>query len=131
MASVFTMIIAGDIPGHFVYRDDTCVAFLSIDPLSPGHTLVVPIAEVDHWIDLDTDLATHLMLVAQRVAKAIDTVYQPKKVGLMIAGLEVPHVHLHVTQVNSVTDLDFANARRADDDELAAVASTLSAAMTR
>ncbi len=131
MASVFTMIIAGDIPGHFVYRDDTCVAFLSIDPLSPGHTLVVPIAEVDHWIDLDADLATHLMLVAQRVAKAIDTVYQPKKVGLMIAGLEVPHVHLHVTQVNSVTDLDFANARRADDSDLAVTAAGLSAAMTR
>ncbi len=131
MASVFTMIIAGDIPGHFVYRDDTCVAFLSIDPLSPGHTLVVPIAEIDHWIDLDADLATHLMLVAQRVAKAIDTVYQPKKVGLMIAGLEVPHVHLHVTQVNSVTDLDFANARRADDSDLAVTAAGLSAAMTR
>ena len=130
MASVFTMIIAGDIPGHFVYRDDTCAAFLSIDPLSPGHTLVVPIAEIDHWIDLDTDLATHLMLVAQRVAKAIDTVYQPKKVGLMIAGLEVPHVHLHITQVNSVTDLDFANARRADDSDLAAVAATLSGAMS-
>ena len=130
MASVFTMIIAGDIPGHFVHRDDVCVAFLSIEPLSPGHTLVVPIAEVDHWIDLDADLATHLMLVAQNVAKAIDTLYQPKKVGLMIAGLEVPHVHLHVTQVNSVTDLDFVNARRANDGDLAAVAATLSGAMS-
>ncbi len=130
MASVFTMIINGEIPGHFVYRDDTCVAFLSIDPLSPGHTLVVPILEIDHWIDLDTDLMTHLMLVAQRVARAIDAVYRPEKVGLMIAGLEVPHVHLHVTPVNSVTDLDFANATRANDDDLAATASALSAAMS-
>jgi len=131
MASVFTMIIEGTFPGHFVYKDDMCVAFLSIDPLSPGHTLVVPIAELDHWIDLDANLVTHLMLIAQRVARAIDTVYKPKKVGLMIAGLEVPHVHLHVTQVNSVTDLDFANARRADDSDLAATAAALSAAMTR
>ena len=131
MASVFTMIINGEIPGHFVYRDDTCVAFLSIEPLSPGHTLVVPILEIDHWIDLDTDLTTHLMLVAQRVARAIDAVYRPEKVGLMIAGLEVPHVHLHVTPVNSVTDLDFANATPANDDDLAATASALSAAMSR
>ena len=129
MASIFTRIINGDIPGHFVYKDDRCVAFLSIEPLAPGHTLVVPIAEVDHWIDLDAELASHLMLVSQRVAKAIDAVYQPKKVGLMIAGLEVPHVHLHVTQMNSVTDLDFANATRANDGDLAAVASTLSDAM--
>jgi len=131
MASVFTMIIQGAIPGHFIYRDESCVAFLSIEPLSPGHTLVVPIAEIDHWIDLDADLTTHLMLIAQRVARAIDTVYHPTKVGLMIAGLEVPHVHLHVTQVNSVTDLDFANARRVDDADLAATAAALSAAMTR
>lgn len=130
MASVFTMIINGDIPGHFVFRDDRCVALLSIEPLAPGHTLVVPIAEVDHWIDLDAELASHLMLVSQRVAKAIDAVYQPKRVGLMIAGLEVPHVHLHVTQMNSVTDLDFANATPANDDDLAATASALSAAMS-
>ena len=130
MASVFTMIIEGDIPGHFVHKDDRCVAFLSIEPLAPGHTLVVPIAEVDHWIDLDPELASHLMLVAQRIAKAIDSVYQPTKVGLMIAGLEVPHVHLHVTQMNSVTDLDFASARRAEDSELAEIAAALTRSMT-
>lgn len=130
MPSIFTMIISGDLPGHFVYKDERCVAFLSIRPLSPGHTLIVPIQEVDNWIDLEPDLAAHLIHVAQRVARAIDSVYSPQKVGLMIAGLEVPHVHLHVTQLNAVTDLDFANARAAEDADLAEVAATLSAAMS-
>ena len=66
MTTIFTRIIDGDLPGRFVHRDDRCVAFLSINPLQPGHTLVVPIAEVDHWIDLDPDLAAHLMTVSQR-----------------------------------------------------------------
>ncbi len=112
MGSVFTMIIEGDLPGRFVYRDDRCAAFLTIEPLSPGHTLVVPIEEVEHWIDLDPALAAHLIQVAQRVGTAINEVYQPKKIGLMIAGLEVPHVHLHVTPINGVRDLDFDNADR-------------------
>ena len=129
MASIFTMIINGDIPGNFVYRDDTCVAFLSIEPLSEGHTLVVPIQEVDHWIDLDPDLACHLMQVSQRVGKAIDTVYSPRRVGMMIVGDEVPHVHLHVTPINSATDLDFANAGSATSEELAAVAGRLAASL--
>jgi histidine triad (HIT) family protein len=125
MASIFTMIIDGDIPGHFVYRDDRCVAFLSIEPLTEGHTLVVPVPEVDHWIDLDPDLAGHLMRVAQRVGKAIDTLYSPRRVGLMIVGDEVPHAHIHVMPINSVRDLDFANARPASSDELARVAGRL------
>ncbi len=125
MASIFTMIINGDIPGHFVYRDDTCVAFLSIEPLTEGHTLIVPVQEVDHWIDLDTDLAGHLMRVAQLVGKAIDTLYSPRRVGLMIVGDEVPHVHIHVMPIDSARDLDFANARPASSDELAGVAERL------
>ena len=125
MASIFTMIINGDIPGHFVYRDDVCVAFLSIEPLTEGHTLIVPIEEVDHWIDLEPELAAHLMKVAQRVGRAIDTVYSPRRVGLLIVGDEVPHVHIHVTPISSARDLDFANAARAEDDNLAAVAGRL------
>ena len=125
MASIFTMIINGDIPGHFVYRDDVCVAFLSIEPLTEGHTLIVPIEEVDHWIDLEPELAAHLMTVAQRVGRAIDTVYSPRRVGLLIVGDEVPHVHIHVAPISSARDLDFANATRAEDDHLAAVAGRL------
>jgi histidine triad (HIT) family protein len=125
MASIFTKIINGEIPGHVLYRDNECVAFLSIEPLTEGHTLIVPIEEVDHWIDLDPDLAAHLMGIAQRVGQAIDALYSPRRVGLMIVGDEVPHVHIHVTPISSARDLDFANAGTATSEELAAVADRL------
>ena len=76
---------------------------------------MVPIAEVDHWIDLDPDLAAHLMTVSQRIARAQQAAFDPLKVGLMIAGLEVPHVHLHVVPITGVHDLDFANADPSPD----------------
>lgn len=110
MASLFTRIIDGEIPGRFVWRDDRCVAFLTIAPLRPGHTLVVPVEEVDHWLDLEPDLAAHLMRVAQAVGRAQQEAFSPARVGLIIAGLEVPHTHLHVVPIGSETDLDFANA---------------------
>ena len=108
MATIFTRIINGELPGRFVWRDEHCVAFLSARPLKPGHTLVVPIAEVDHWLDLDVDLARHLMTVSQSIGKAIHDGFKPTKVGVMIAGLEVPHVHIHLVPVDAVHDLDFA-----------------------
>lgn len=117
MASLFSRIIEGELPGRFVWRDDQVVAFLTIAPLQPGHTLVVPIEEVADWVDLDPDLLAHLTAVSQIIGKAIDAAFQPAKVGLMIAGLEVPHVHIHVTPINSVTDLDFANADTGASDE--------------
>lgn len=110
MASIFTMIINGDIPGRFVWRDDRVVAFLTIAPLRPGHTLVVPREEIEHWVDLEPDLLAHLTGVSQAIGKAIDDAFHPTKVGMMIAGLEVPHVHLHVVPIDTVHDLDFANA---------------------
>lgn len=115
MPTLFTRIIEGELPGRFVWRDDRCVAFLTINPLQPGHTLVVPLVEVDHWIDLDDDLAAHLMLVAKRIATAQQEAFRPTRVGLMIAGLEVPHTHLHVVPISDVHDLDFANAERDPD----------------
>lgn len=110
MASVFSRIIDGELPATFVWRDDRCVGFLSIQPLRPGHTLVVPRREVDHWIDVDPDEWAHLTAVAQTVGKALQAAYSPAKVGLMLAGLEVPHTHLHVVPIDGVHDLDFANA---------------------
>jgi histidine triad (HIT) family protein len=110
MATLFTRIIDGDIPGRFVWRDDRAVAFLTIAPMTPGHTLVVPVAEVDHWLDLDSDLAAHLMLVAQTVGQAQDAAFKPARVGMMIAGLEIPHCHLHVVPIDSEGDLSFAKA---------------------
>jgi diadenosine tetraphosphate (Ap4A) HIT family hydrolase len=110
MASIFTKIINGEMPGHIVWKDDVCVAFLTIAPLQPGHTLVVPREEVDSWTDLEPDVMKHLSGVAHSVGRALDQAYQPEKVGLTILGLEVRHVHLHVTCIWKPTDLDFGNA---------------------
>ncbi|MBI3785830.1 MAG: HIT family protein [Deltaproteobacteria bacterium] len=123
MPTVFTRIINGELPGRFVWRDDQCVAFLSINPLRPGHTLVVPRAEVDHWLDLPAELTAQLNQVAQSIGKAIHKAFKPTKVGLMIAGLEVPHVHLHLVPIDGLGDLDFrnqdTNAKPADLDQAA------------
>ncbi len=129
MPTVFSRIISGELPGHVVYRDDTCVAFMSIAPLAPGHTLVVPIEEIDHWIDLDEATMTHLMRVGQRIASVIDDVYSPAKVGMMIAGLEVPHVHIHLVPINTATDLDFAHASKATSEDLEAEANLIRAGL--
>ncbi len=110
MSTIFTRIINGELPGRFVWTDEVCVAFLSINPLATGHALVVPRAEVDHWIDLDPDTNAHLMRVAQSIGAAQQQVFNPGRIGLIIAGLEVPHVHLHVVPINGMNDLDFANA---------------------
>jgi histidine triad (HIT) family protein len=110
VATLFTRIIDGELPGTFVWRDERCVAFLSINPVRPGHALVVPRAEVDHWIDLEPDLARHLMTVAQTIARAQQRAFQPTRVGLLIAGLEVPHTHLHLIPMGSEADLHLSNA---------------------
>ncbi|MDO8389275.1 MAG: HIT family protein [Actinomycetota bacterium] len=126
MPTIFTRIIAGEIPGTFVHRDDRCVAFLSINPLAYGHTLVVPIEEVDHWVDLSPDLAAHLFAVAHRVGKAQLQAFGCERVGLIIAGYEVPHTHLHLIPTQHMGHLDFANAAAsADRDALASAADAI------
>ena len=110
MPTIFSRIIDGDLPGRFVWSDDRCVAFLSINPLTTGHTLVVPREEVDHWLDLDADLWAHLSEVSRTIGKALHAAYQPVKVGMMLAGLEVPHVHVHVAPIHDLSELSFANA---------------------
>lgn len=110
MATLFTRIIDGEIPATYVWKDPQCVAFMSINPLRIGHTLVVPRAEIDHWIDCPDDLRDHLFGVAQTIGRAQQQVYRTEKIGLMIAGLEVPHLHIHVVPIDGVHDLDFANA---------------------
>jgi histidine triad (HIT) family protein len=107
--SVFSRIIAGELPGRFVWKDDSCVAFLSIRPLRPGHALVVPRAEVDHWLDLDAALLGHLFETAQAVGKAQMAAFKPARIGVMLAGLEVPHCHIHVVPIRGLRDLDFGN----------------------
>lgn len=115
--TVFTKIIDGDLPGRFVWEDDVCVAFLTINPLTPGHTLVVPRQVIEHWIDAPADLRAHLFEVAHSISQAIDTAYQPAKVGLMIAGLEVPHLHIHLAAIDTLEDLNFANVDPDPGDE--------------
>lgn len=122
MATLFTRIIDGELPGRFVWSDDRCVAFLTIAPISRGHTLVVPRQEVDHWLDAAPDLLAHLTHVAQQIGHGIERAFEPRRVALLVAGFEVPHLHVHVLGAASEHDLKFENAdpgvapERLDDD---------------
>ena len=130
MATLFTKIIDGEIPGRFVWRDEQAVVFLTIAPIAPGHALVVPVAEVDHWIDLDAGLAGHLMDVARQVGRAQVRAFSPTRIGMIIAGLEVPHCHLHLIPMDSEADLSFARADHdPDPDALDEAAERLRAAL--
>lgn len=131
MATIFTRIIDGELPGTFVWRDDVCVAFMSIAPIHTGHTLVVPRAEVDHWIDLPDDVVAHLFAVAHRIGRAQEKVFGCEKVGLIVAGYEVPHTHIHVIPTNGMAQLSFANAAAyVDRAELEDHAAKIAAALT-
>lgn len=131
MPSVFTLIINGDLPGHFVWSDEVCVGFLSINPLAAGHTLVVPRTEVDHWLDLPTETSAHLMTVAHHIGKAQQAVWAPERVGMIIAGFEVPHTHVHVFGMNAMGDMDFANAAtEVDHTQLAGFATQIRDSLT-
>ena len=109
MATIFSRIIAGELPARFVWKDELCVVFLSNRPLRPGHALVVPRAEIDHWLDLETRLLDHLFETAQAIGKAQMSAFKPARIGVMLAGLEVPHCHIHVVPIRGVHDLDFGN----------------------
>ena len=112
MASVFTMIINREIPGRFVYEDDDVVAFLTIEPMTQGHTLVVPRAEIDNWQDVDASVFANVMAVAQRIGKAQSKAFDVERTGLIIAGLEVPHLHVHVFPARELSDFGFAGVDR-------------------
>jgi histidine triad (HIT) family protein len=110
MGTVFTRIIDGELPGRFVWSDDVAVGFLSINPLGPGHTLVVPRVEVDQWLDADPGLLAHLTTVSRAIGEAVRTVWQPPRVGWLVAGFEVPHLHVHVFPAWELAAFDFASA---------------------
>jgi histidine triad (HIT) family protein len=132
MPTIFSRIIAGDIPGTFVHRDDRCVAFLSINPLAHGHTLVVPVAEVDHWVDMPADLAAHLFAVSHRIGRAQQAAFGCDRVGMIIAGYEVPHAHIHLVPTNDMAQLNFANAAASvSRDDLDAAAAAIRDALDR
>ena len=117
MPTIFTRIIEGEIPGRFLWKDEVCVSFLDVRPLARGHALVVPRAEIDHWTDLPADDAAHLMRVAHAIGGVQMQLLGPARIGLMIAGFEVPHVHVHVVPMDSMVNLDFANADTSPDPD--------------
>ena len=132
MSSIFTRIINGEIPGRIVWRDMVCVAMVDIRPLNRGHVLVIPIEEVDRWTDLSADTASHCMTVARTIGRAQQELFAPLRVGLMIAGFEVPHAHLHVVPIDAMDHLNFANANPdPDPDDLDRVAELLRQALRR
>lgn len=107
MASLFTKIINKEIPAHIVHEDDSFIAFLDINPLVVGHTLVVPKKEVDYIFDNDDETLSGIMIFAKKVAKAIDKTIPCKRVGVAVIGLEVPHTHVHLVPLNSMRDINF------------------------
>jgi diadenosine tetraphosphate (Ap4A) HIT family hydrolase len=110
MATVFTKIINGEIPGRFVYEDDDIVAFLTIAPITQGHTLVVPRAEIDNWQDIEPAAFGRVMEVSQLIGRAVSKAFGVARAGVIIAGLEVPHLHVHVFPARDLSDFGFANA---------------------
>ncbi|PQE00891.1 HIT family protein [Mycobacterium sp. EPG1] len=109
MATIFTKIINREIPGRFVYEDDDIVAFLTIAPMTQGHTLVVPRAEIDNWQDVEPAVFARVMEVSQLIGKAVCKAFDTERSGVIIAGLEVPHLHVHVFPARNLSDFGFAN----------------------
>lgn len=114
MSSVFTKIIEGELPGRFVYRSENVVAFLSIEPLTYGHTLVVPVKEVDRWTDLPQDLWLEVNEASQVIGNAIRAAFNAPRCGYIIAGFDVPHTHIHLFPTDRMADYNFANVMAMD-----------------
>ena len=134
MSTVFTKIIDGEIPGRFIYRDDTVAAFLTIEPVAYGHTLVVPVEPVDKWTDLSAELWAHLNEVAQAIGQAIIEVFDAERAGYLIAGFEVPHAHIHVFPANDMSGYTLSTAMRNDETDPAkmdAAAETIRRGLTQ
>jgi diadenosine tetraphosphate (Ap4A) HIT family hydrolase len=129
MPTLFTRIIDGELPARFVYTDDVVVAFLSIAPLTAGHTLVVPREETDQWTDAPESLLHHCLDVARRIGNAAKQAFGAPRAGLIIAGLEVPHLHVHVFPAWTLGDFSFSQAKHASDAELDEAAARLREAL--
>ncbi|WP_290341796.1 HIT family protein [Corynebacterium auris] len=119
MSTVFTKILDGDLPGRFIYRDETVAAFLSIAPIAYGHTLVVPVEEVDKWTDLSPALWTHMNEIAKEIGQAVIEAFGSERAGYLIAGFEVPHAHIHVFPANDMSGYNLANVIPAEQTDQA------------
>lgn len=126
MASIFTRIINGEIPCYKIAEDENYFAFLDINPLAKGHTLVVPKAEVDYIFDVEDDTLAGMMVFAKKVAKAMDTAIPCERVGVAVIGLEVPHAHIHLIPLNSISDIDFSRPKlKLEREELENIAKAI------
>lgn len=131
MATIFSKILSGEIPCYKVAEDDRCFSFLDIRPIVYGHTLVIPKTEIDYYFDLDDDYLSHLNVFAKKVAKALEQEVDCLRVGVMIAGLEVPHAHIHLMPMKAVSDLSFSNPRVSlSKEEMAELAGRISKAFS-
>jgi histidine triad (HIT) family protein len=126
MTSLFTKIIEGEISAHKILENDQFLAFLDIRPIKPGHTLVIPKREVDYVFDLDDKTLSNILIFSKRVAKMIEKAVDCKRVGIMVAGLEVPHAHIHLIPMTALGDLNFSNAKEVKDDALKQMAEKIS-----
>jgi len=131
VASVFSLIMSGKIPGNFIYEDEQAVAILTIQPIRAGHVLVIPRLEIDQWSDLPEELMAHLTIVSHKIAKAMKAIFPCKRIGMMIAGLEVPHTHIHLVPMDSMNDLNFAFAKNMEDALLKQIAENIRAELQK
>ncbi|MCX7977584.1 MAG: HIT family protein [Bdellovibrionaceae bacterium] len=129
MASVFTRIIRGELPCYKIFEDDLTFSFLALDQVNPGHTLLVPKLEVNHWTEVPEDIYARLHLNSLRIGRAIREASGAPRVGQVVAGFEVPHYHLHMIPAWSIPDLDFRRARRLPPEEMEAVRQRIVAAL--
>ncbi len=118
MSTLFTKIVRGEIPSFKVYEDDEFFAFLSIAPLTDGHTVIIPKAESDNWLEMDEALAGRLFIAAQKVSKKLKVIFDVPKVAIIVAGFEVPHTHVNLIPCRSESELNFSFAKNKTPDEL-------------
>ena len=116
MSSLFTRIRQGELPGHLLWNDGTCFAILTIKPIREGHLLVIPHQEVDHWDDMDEALTQHVFTVSRLLSRTMRSLFPCEKVGMMIAGLEVRHAHIHLVPITAISDLNFSLAQERDEE---------------
>ncbi|MFH0756637.1 MAG: HIT family protein [Bacteroidota bacterium] len=130
MATIFSRIIAGEIPSFKVYEDESYYAFLDINPLAKGHTLVIPKVETDYLFDLEDEVLGNMMVFAKKVALAIDKTMDCKRVGIAVLGLEVPHAHIHLVPINGLHDIEFSRPKlQLSKEEFEAIARQISSAI--
>lgn len=126
MATIFSRIVAGEIPCHKVAENDSFLAFLDIQPLRKGHVLVIPKKEVDYIFDLENELLGDMMIFSKDVARKIKSGFPCKRVGVTVIGLEVPHAHIHLIPINGISDMDFSQEKmKLSQEELADIAASL------